>query len=37
LSHARQHADFYLDTDELNIEEVCQQVMGFLDETTKRA
>jgi len=37
LSHARQHADFYLDTDELNIEEVRQQVMGFLDETTKRA
>jgi len=30
LSHARQHADFYLDTDELNIEEVRQQVMGFL-------
>ena len=37
LSHARQHADFYLDTNELNIEEVCQQVIGFLDETTKRA
>lgn len=37
LSHARRHADFYLDTDELNIEEVRQQVMGFLDETTKPA
>ncbi|MBA4380075.1 MAG: hypothetical protein C0393_05235 [Anaerolinea sp.] len=37
LSHARQHADFYLDTDDLNIEEVRQQVMDFLAETTKRA
>jgi hypothetical protein len=30
LRQARQEADFYLDTDELTIEEVFQQVMAFL-------
>ncbi len=31
LSHARQHADCYLDTDSLTIEEVRQRVLAFLE------
>lgn len=30
LSHAREHADFYLDTDNLSIDEVCEQVLAFV-------
>ena len=30
LRHARQHADFYVDTDTLSIEEVRQKVIDFL-------
>lgn len=30
LAHARQHADFYLDTDSLSIEEVLQRTLDFL-------
>ncbi len=36
LSHARQHAALFLDTDKLNIEEVRRKVMDFLAETVKR-
>lgn len=32
LSHAREHADFYLQTDHLTPEEVLQHVLGFLKE-----
>ncbi len=31
LEHARLHADFYLDTDGLSIEEVLESVMTFLE------
>ena len=31
LSHARQHADFYLDTDGLDIREVLEAVLQFLE------
>jgi hypothetical protein len=31
LSHARQHASFFLDTDTLGIDEVLQAVLGFLE------
>lgn len=31
LRHARQHADFYLDTDLLNAQQVLQQVVSFLE------
>lgn len=30
LSHAREHANFYIDTDNLSIEEVLEQVLSFL-------
>lgn len=30
LSHSRQHADFIINTDSLNPEEVLEQVQGFL-------
>ena len=30
LSHAREHANFYIDTDNLSIEEVLEQVLTFL-------
>lgn len=30
LSHAREHADFYLDTDPLSIEQVLLEVLAFL-------
>jgi hypothetical protein len=30
LAHARQHADFYLHTDDLTIQEVLNQVLAFL-------
>jgi guanylate kinase len=30
LSHAREHANFYVDTDNLSIEEVLEQVLTFL-------
>jgi deoxyadenosine/deoxycytidine kinase len=30
LAHARQHADFYIDTDPLSIEQVLQQVLEFI-------
>jgi cytidylate kinase len=30
LRHARQHADFYLDTDPFTIQEVLDQVLSFL-------
>ncbi len=31
LAHAREHADFYLETDSLSIEEVREKVKAFLD------
>lgn len=31
LAHARAHAHFYLDTNDLTIEEVCARVVGFLE------
>ena len=34
LSHARQHADFYIDTSSLNPAEVGAKVMSFLDSNT---
>jgi cytidylate kinase len=34
LGHARQHADFYLDTDSLGVEEVLQKVLDFLNSRT---
>ncbi|MEW5829631.1 MAG: hypothetical protein AB1846_12130 [Chloroflexota bacterium] len=34
LSHARQHADLYLDTDTLSIEEVLARVLEFLSNRT---
>lgn len=33
LSHARENADLYINTDELSSEEVFQQVLKFLSET----
>ena len=30
LSHAREHADLYIDTDNLNIDEVLEQVLTFI-------
>jgi hypothetical protein len=30
LRHARQHADFYLDTDALDVQQVIDQVVQFL-------
>ena len=30
LSHAREHADFYLDTDNLGVKEVLEQVLAFV-------
>jgi cytidylate kinase len=32
LAHAREHADFHLDTDSLGIEEVLNLVLGFLQD-----
>jgi deoxyadenosine/deoxycytidine kinase len=32
LRHARQHADFYLSTDELSADQVLKAVLGFLQE-----
>jgi cytidylate kinase len=32
LEHAREHADFHLDTDSLSIEEVLTLVLGFLQD-----
>jgi ABC-type glutathione transport system ATPase component len=34
LSHARQHAHFYLETDSLSIEQVLQSVLDFLQART---
>jgi cytidylate kinase len=31
LSHAREHADLYLDTDNLGIKEVLEQVLAFIN------
>jgi cytidylate kinase len=31
LRHARQHADLYVDTDRLDIQDVLQTVLGFLE------
>ncbi|MEW6093540.1 MAG: hypothetical protein AB1531_06195 [Chloroflexota bacterium] len=31
LQHAREHADFFLDTDMLDISEVLHKVLGFLE------
>ena len=35
LSHARQHCDLYLHTDDLDIEQVLAQVVAFLEEWQK--
>ena len=35
LSHAREHADFYLETDNLNIEEVLERVLSFITSNTR--
>ncbi len=35
LEHARQHADFYLDTDPLTPQQVLTQVMDFLQKQNK--
>ena len=34
LSHAREHADLYIDTDTLNIDEVLEQVLAFINAHT---
>jgi len=34
LSHARKHADLYLETDNLGIEEVLEQVLAFVKSKT---
>jgi hypothetical protein len=31
LSHARKHADYYLETDNLSIQEVLEKVLAFLN------
>ncbi len=31
LAHARAHCDFYLHTDALTAEQVCEQVLGYLN------
>ncbi len=31
LSHARQHADLYINTDDLDIEQVLDQILDFLE------
>ena len=31
LSHAREHADLYLDTDNLSVKEVLEQVLAFIN------
>ena len=35
LSHARENADLFVDTDKLSIEDVLQQVLFFLEEREK--
>jgi len=35
LSHAREHADLFIDTDSLSINEVLDQVLAFVDKTAK--
>jgi len=35
LSHARKHADLFIDTDSLSINEVLDQVLAFVDKTAK--
>lgn len=32
LSHAREHADLYINTDDLSIEEVIQQILNFIQQ-----
>lgn len=34
LAHARQHADFYLETDVLSIDEVLEAVINFIENST---
>jgi cytidylate kinase len=34
LDHAREHADFYLATDDLGIDEVLQKVLGFIKKSS---
>jgi guanylate kinase len=35
LSHAREHADLYLDTDNLGVREVLEQVLAFIKANTR--
>lgn len=35
LSHAREHADLYLDTDNLGVREVLERVLAFIKANTR--
>jgi cytidylate kinase len=34
LAHAREHADLYINTDDLSIEEVVQKILDFLQQNS---